>query len=160
MSNLTQFFGGGAGGIFPKQKQFGGVANQIQSTTITGVAIGQQAMVVTSGVSVANVLKTVLSVTGKGALTLLGFASADAAIRSHRIRVTLDGNIVFDTASIEAAHAADRFFLLHGGFSGSVSIMPVCEGVPLLYDQSILIEYASSLTETDKAKIAYINYLR
>lgn len=124
--------------------------------TLTASAVPGAAWA-SSGTLTAGTLATVLSVTGKGALTYLGIQSMDATSRTHRVRITIDGAVVFDATS--AAHAtANGAAYVHGHYNDQSK--QKIEGVPLLYGSSLLVEYASSLTEENKTRLAYTYYVR
>lgn len=154
MSNLSQFFSGG--GIKP---------TAIVHGTLPTAAIGNRnenqrpanIEAVNSGACTAATLKTILSVTGRGALTYLDVGVKDTTSRTSRLRVTIDGTVVYDETNSAAALA--KIVVAHGSITDVLGGQGL-EGVPLLFDASLLIEYASSLTETNNASIGYIYYER
>ncbi len=109
---------------------------------------------VNSGPCTASTLKTMLSLTGKGAISYLGLRGTDATSRTHRIKVTLDSTVIFDATS--AASTSSRVVSLIGFLSKDSAM----NEMPLFFDQNLTIEYASSVTETDKTQLGYIYYLR
>ncbi len=98
-----------------------------------------------SGALVAGVLSTVLDLSGPGVVSFSACASVDATARTHRLKCTIDGVVVFDftTASVSAANRGIYLVgtIVGAGFPG-LSLVP--------FNQSFKLEYASSLTETDK----------
>lgn len=145
----------GNGGIRPAGMP---CANIIVSSTETLMASTVPgAAWVSSGVLTAGTLATVLSVSGKGALTYLGIQSRDATSRTHRVRITIDGTVVFNATS-EPHATANGVAYVHGHYNDASK--QKIEGTPLLYDSSLLVEYASSLTETNKTRLAYTYYTR
>lgn len=155
MSNLSQFLG--SGGLKP-------TANYGRALPVVAANAGtvMQAYSVLSGSCTANTLKTILSVSGKGALAWLGASNVDATSRTLRIKITIDGVVVYDATSA-AITSASSVALAHGAICPSLStggISNIVEGTPLFYNSSLLIEFATSITETDLTRIGYINYLR
>lgn len=154
MSNLSQFFGGG--GIKPTA--------MVHGTLPTPAAVYRNESqrpanieAVNSGACTAGTLKTILSVTGRGALTYLDVGVKDTTSRTSRLRVTIDGTVVYDETN--SAATVPKIVVALGAMTDALGAQGL-EGTPLLFDSSLLIEYASSLTETDKASIGYIYYER
>lgn len=116
---------------------------------------------VLSGSCTSNTLKTILSVTGKGAISKLFLASMDPTSRTHRIKITIDGTVIYDSTSAEKSTqdvAPVIGNVSYASFS-SAQVFDMDE-FPLFFDYSLLVEYATSLTETDKTRIGYIYYTR
>ncbi len=154
MSNLSQFFGGG--GIKPTAMVHGTLPTPVavhrnESQRPTNISA------VDSGACTAATLKTVLSVTGRGALTYLDVGVKDTTSRTSRLRVTIDGTVVYDKTN--SAGTLAKIVVALGSMTDVLGGQGV-DGTPLLFDSSMLIEYASSLTETNKASIGYIYYER
>lgn len=156
MSTLSQFSGGTR---VPKM-----LANRASSGGVTdeGVLLGLAntvgIKVVTSGALTAATLVTVLSLTGQGAVGLLACAGVDNTARAHRMKVTVDGVVVFDattdsSSSLYAGIVVTGGLFLNGS-SGYNSILAVPDYIP--FNSSFLVEYASSLTETAKTNFGYI----
>lgn len=152
MSNLTQFFGGI---LKPTSIVAGSFEHGIVGAT-SGLAGGT---VVLSGACTANTLKTILSVTGQGAISALNFRCTDATSRSTRCQITIDGVVVFNetTAAVTSSGALASVL---GGVAIGNGFGILTHGPALFFDSSLLIEYASSLSETDKVQIQYQHYLR
>ena len=116
---------------------------------------------VLSGACTSNTLKTILSVTGKGAISKLFLAAMDTTSRTHRIKITIDGTVIYDSTS--AANSTQDVAPVIGNVSytaySSNHVLDMGE-FPLFFDYSLLVEYATSLTETDKTRIGYIYYTR
>lgn len=157
MSSLSQFVGGvGA----PKPTGTIDGASAFRSCVgVTNFPLDiAPVKLVASGACTAATLKTILSLSGKGVLSLLGVESADVTSRTHRIKVTLDGVVVFDGTTAATTSAATAFMVV-----GSVNYLVSSVGAvvtyePLAFSTSLLIEYASSLSETNKSYIAYRYY--
>lgn len=119
------------------------------------------ARVVQPGALTAATLATILNLSGKGVISFLACASVDATARTHRIKITLDGTVIFDATS-----ASVSSLLAYCPVIGSIeslsdtystaSVIPE----PMYFNSSLLVEYASSLTETNKTNIAYKYYAR
>lgn len=144
MSTLSQFVGG-RGGIKPT-----GLINGSSSLTrVMFLSEPQWCKKMQTGLQTANVLSTVLSLSGKGVIDFLSVCSGDSTSRTHRIKVTIDGIVIFDATSAAAAAAFHQHVVIGAitaindtaNYSGIV-------GQPLIFDTSLLIEYASSITET------------
>ena len=156
MSNLIQFFSGS--GLKPIDVQKNTALPTITISYPTTTSLSGQVSSVLSGTCTAAILKTAVSVTGRGAISWLGVDSVDVTSRTHRLKITIDGVTVLDKTTVASIVANRTIHLIGTAFSAIPS--QVIEGVPLFYDSSLLIEYASSNSETDKATISYINYLR
>lgn len=144
--NLTDLgFGGGTG---PVASIVNASSTAATAFPIASAAQNANAIAVLSGALTAGTLKTVLNATGRGRI---GFAAvwhtSDATARTVRIKVTVDGVVVFD-------HAANN---LSGQTAGLVAVGTIAGNLQWIeYRQSVLIEIASSLTETDKLSSAYV----
>ena len=158
MSDASQFYGGT--GIRPA-----GLINGLSgfSTTFLLSSASSYLLSVVQGIRLgatgavtAAALKTALSLSGRGAISFLALQPADAAARTHRLKVTLDGTVIFDATS---PSLSDTRYLLTavGGLAmldatnGYVCVIPE----PLIFNNSLLVEYASSLTEANSATLAY-----
>ncbi len=123
---------------------------------------------VLSGACAAGTLKTILSISGAGALTFLAYGNTSGSVtRTNRIKITRDGVVIFDATSVSSAKSAsDVVIPVLGGIpirdvgGGVLGGDGISEGPPLMFSSSLLIEYATSVTETDKANLGYIYYLR
>lgn len=108
-----------------------------------------------SGPLTANTFATVLSASGKGEVPLLVCYSKDGTSRTQRMRITVDGVAVFSPTATVASTTFGAGIIAAGspltGGSG-----PVALGLPIRYNSSLLVEVASSLTETDKLAIGYV----
>lgn len=150
--------GGGGSGLKPKSI----VTEQLAPKTNFGnTSSNMRGYKVLSGDCTANTLKTILSVTGKGAISKLFLSARDTTSRTHRIKITIDGTVIYDSTS--AANSTQDVAPVIGNASyshyGSNMVMDMDE-FPLFFDYSLLVEYATSLTETDKTLIGYIYYTR
>jgi hypothetical protein len=107
-----------------------------------------------SGALTANTLATVLNITGAGVLNMLGISTVDSTSRKLRMKLTLDGIVVFDSTSGALAGANLGFYCV-GGWDitnvGTVGSSFNLDQIP--FATSCLFEIASSLTETAKFNI-------
>ena len=156
MSNLNQFIGDPA-----VSSIVGGFSNGAAATAMGIYDDGKTTKTALSGALTANTLATVLSVTGGGGyLDFLAMKSVDATSRTHRIKITLDGTVVLDGTGAAIAVANYGHVVVGGAvFAGNAvyasakSVQPI--PLPHRFNSSCLIEYASSLTETDKTLFLY-----
>ena len=147
MSTFTQFGGGAPTTSIVNAFSSGGAsASSVQAQTLNNAAA------VLSGVLTANTLKTVLTVTGGGEVPFLSVYANDTTSRTVRIKVTVDGVSVFDATSNAITVANTGMMVIGIGTSTSyITQAPA----PLRFNSSLLVEIASSLSETDKVSIAY-----
>lgn len=127
--------------------------------TATTVAVGLRqagAKEVLSGALTANTLATVLSVSGSGDVPFLSVHTQDATARTVRLKVTVDGTSVFDATSSSVSAAGLGIHAAGSTVSAGVSN----QGYPIRFNTSLLVEIASSVTETDKIAIGYTLYKR
>lgn len=100
-----------------------------------------------SGALTAATLKTMVTHTGRGRVNALVIYAKDSTARTLRCKVTVDGTVVFDATSGSAATLGFGMIVVGGAVTNSVEFQPID------YQESLLIEIASSLTETDKVAI-------
>ena len=148
MSNLSQFFGGNK----PPKSIINAFSNS--GFSASGAVPPYNIKVVAIGAVTSNVLKTVLSVSGAGQIDFLSLTTVDTTSRTLRAKVTIDGTVVFDSTSAVIASVNYGFTPL-GACSSSGGTPPALQ--PTFFNSSLLVEVASSLTETDKANVGY-NY--
>lgn len=104
------------------------------------------------GACTANTFKTILSISGKGRLNALKFNAADATARTNTIKITIDGVVVFNSG--QATAAANHYAAVGACIFGTISSVTF---QPVEFNTSLLIEYKTTITETDKATVSY-NY--
>lgn len=110
-----------------------------------------------SGALTAGVLTTVLGLSGRGAISLLGVTTADATSRTIRMKLTLDGIVVFDSTSIAIVTSGNGGFVVGGSFYSAGSGASFQQVDPIIeFESQCLFEIASSLSETDKLRSARI----
>ena len=138
MSNLSQFIGGSRP---PKT-----IVNSSSSGTLLSSIGVSGAKSIASGATTADVLKTMLSISGAGAVKFLCLTKVDTTPRTIRLKVTIDGVTVFDATSASDTNA--NYGLLAVG-SSIDSAWPQLDSVA--FNSSLLVEAASSVaSETDK----------
>jgi hypothetical protein len=148
MSTLSQFAGGAATTSIVNGASSGGVLQT--SLTPLGGALGKEVL---SGALTANTLATALTVTGGGEVPFLVVYAKDNTSRTMRIKVTVDGASVFDATSSACTTSGSGLAVVGIGTSTNyVTAAPA----PLRFNASLLVEIASSLSETDKIAIGYI----
>lgn len=108
-----------------------------------------------SGALTANILKTVLRIDGAGILKCCAVQSLDATSRTMRLKITVDGNEVFNPGASAASTTTNIAVVGVGGITtyNASNLMLAFERVP--FNKSCLVEIASSLTETDKLALLY-----
>jgi len=145
MSVLSQFIGG--------ERIASLVGTPANLTALQASASTAGASTALSGAMSAGVLKTALSVSGRGRINWAAVYTNDVTSRTLRMVITIDGAVVRDhtTAAISTINTG---FVGIGG--GTASTTPVAVFQPLRFTSSLLIEIASSVTETDKATFASI----
>lgn len=144
MSTLSQF--GGKSRVTALISAFGW-------NSATNLSTLWPAISTNSGACTANVWKTILSVSGGGSrLNALMMKFNDSTARNGRVRVTVDGVVVFDAT---VANASSSIHVAVGQIVGGTTSSLMFQPVDAL--SSLLIEYQANLTETDKATLTY-NY--
>lgn len=116
----------------------------------------QGAKSVASGAMTANTLKTVISVSGSaGVMDYLTIKTADATSRTLRVKITVDGVVVFDFTSAATATSGDTACIISSTTDAGASAAPEPSELKLTWNNTLLIETASSVTETDKFTYYY-----
>lgn len=115
------------------------------STNGTSIAnaINPNAKVILSGALTATTLVAALSLTGPGSCKFLSVLAIDTTSRTMRLKLTIDGVVVFDSTSAAITIASSGLVAI-----GGMSSVPYIEDVR--FNSSFLAEIASSLSETDK----------
>jgi len=116
------------------------------------IAMSSPRVVTASGPVTATVRKTIFSVSGAaGRLDALMVQSTNSTSKTMTMRIVRDGVEIFLTATATVA-TTNSFVALGDVVSGTTSSVL---SDPIEWDNSILIEYTSSVTETDGANISY-----
>ena len=148
MSTYSQFTGGAPTTSIVNFYSSGGVSSG--SALSSGTASNSRSVL--SGALTANALKTLLTVTGGGEVPLLFVSTQDATSRTLRVRVTVDGAVVFDATS-SAIAASNQGTVVMGQPVSTSYLAAVSPGIR--FNSSLVVEAASSLSETDKVLLAY-----
>jgi hypothetical protein len=102
-----------------------------------------------SGALTANTLATVYTKTGRGRINLLTAYTKDTTARTVRCRITIDGAVAYD-ATTNSISSSGHGQIAIGNIAANADATVY---QPIDYQTSILIQVASSLTETDKIAI-------
>ena len=108
----------------------------------------------TVGELVAGDLSPVYSATGSGVINFLAAYSNDSTARTIRLKLTLDGGVVYDKTSASSTSSGAGLNPI-GIWNQSTTTLAL---EPIAYNESILIEVASSLSETNKISILHGGY--
>lgn len=155
MSNSQDFSGGGNRPPKTIINGFNVAAVAPGGMTLSGNAVRPLKLVL-SGAMTAGVLKTALSLTGSGVINWLSLSGSDATTRTLRMKITIDGIVVFDPGV--TASTTTGTILPIGTYAEGSTSFPLIGFQPTNFNSSILVEIASSLTETDKMTFGY-NYI-
>jgi hypothetical protein len=105
-----------------------------------------------SGAMTANVMVEAISVTGQGIINIAAVAQqADATARTHRLKITIDGVVVFDATSSPASGSQQGICAIGHATGGSLVFDQV------YFNSGFRIEFASSISETAKQTV-YVTY--
>lgn len=126
------------------------VFNPVAANGLTGMPL---AVVSSVGAVTAAALNTVLSLAGRGCLSFAAVSSANTTSRTNRLKITADGVVVFDKTTAATASVANVYCAVGSViYTGSASaVLPE----PLIFNTSLLIEYASSNTEATSGLVGY-----
>ena len=153
MSTMSQFFGGGGGGV-------PGVPSSIVNAQSSGTPAGiplpgnftlYNATILNPGALTANTLKTALSISGKGRLSFVGVRTGDATSRTLRLKITLDGVVAFDSTSSAITTFSHGILAIGSLTIAGANYWPIPSDV--YFNNSALVEVASSLTETSLVNV-------
>lgn len=148
MSALTQFIGG--------ERIASLVGTPVAAGTLQNICLYAGANSALSGAMTAATLKTALSITGRGRLNWTAVYTNDVTARTLRMKITVDGSVIRDYTSASISTVDTGFVGVGGGYYNGTT-GPRAFYQPIRFSESLLIEIASSVTETDKATFAY-NY--
>lgn len=104
-----------------------------------------------SGALTANTLKTLLTVSTPGQSGYLVAYAKDTTSRTIRLRVTVDGAVVFDATSNAITVVGTGLAVVASGAATAVG-----SSEPIRWNSSLVVEVASSITETDKVAMAHV----
>lgn len=94
-----------------------------------------------SGTLVANTLKTILSLTGRGMIDWLAVAESSGAY-TDRIKITVDGNVIYD--STKAMPGTGYGYVVLGSAAALGSGDYFVTKRPVYFDATFLVEVAST----------------
>lgn len=121
------------------------------SLIFSSAALSANAVTALSGAMTAGTLKTAYSASGKGRINFFAVGVNDTTSRTVRVRITINGTVVFDKTS-GAIVTNGQALVAIGSISSTVGAAIAFQ--PIDYTNGVLIEIASSLTETDKLTTA------
>ena len=116
-----------------------------------GIAYGKAT---NTGALTAGVLSSALiNISGTaGELSSLYMTTNDATARTMRIEVVADGVTVFDSTTASVAGIGFGFWAVaNGQVTSSIDVTTN----PIVFNSTLTVKVASSLTETDKTQISY-----
>ena len=107
-----------------------------------------------TGALTAGVLSSALiNISGTaGELTSLYMTTNDATARTMRMEVVADGVTVFDSTTASVAASGSGFWAVA---NGQVTSSVYVSTNPIVFNSTLTVKVASSLTETDKTQISY-----
>ena len=107
-----------------------------------------------TGALTAGVLSSALiNISGTaGELTSLYMITNDATARTMRMEVVADGVTVFDSTTASVAAIGSGFWAVA---NGQVTSSAYVSTNPIVFNSTLTVKVASSLTETDKTQISY-----
>ena len=156
MSTFNQFAGGAATRAITNAYSGGGVVSGNSLAASTNSNMAKETL---SGALTANTLATILSVTGSGEVPFLTGYTKDTTSRTVRLKVVIDGQT---PAAFDATSAATTISGAGMVVVGEIAAtgFPVASALPLRFNSSLLVQIASSVSETDKVAIGYILHTR
>lgn len=144
---ISDLFDGGSSPVISLVN--GGAATIAAAST---ACTNANALISLSGAMTADALKTAYSASGRGRVNFLSIYAADSTSRTIRIKITVNGSEVIYDKTSAAISAGGSGVCAVGAVSSGVTGSPV-SFQPVDYTDGILIEFASSLTETDKLTV-------
>jgi hypothetical protein len=112
-----------------------------------------------TGALTAGVLSSALiNLSGTaGALHDCALYTNDATARTLRIQIVADGITVFDSTTASVAASGSGFWAVANGQISSSVVLVI---PPIVFNSTLTVKVASSVTETDKTSLAYIYVTR
>lgn len=99
-----------------------------------------------SGSMTAATYKTLVSVTGQGVLKFCASGQTDSTSRTQSLRITIDGVVVFEK-TVASVATPNKGIL---GLGGAVDSTTMVRFDRCRFNESLVVEVKSSITETDK----------
>lgn len=94
-----------------------------------------------------NTLQTILSHTGRGRVNVLNVFAGNATARTIRLKLTVDGVVIFDATSNSISATATGMMVIGVLNSSFIELQPID------YNESLLIECASSVSNDAASNI-------
>lgn len=129
------------------------IVNQGATLCAFGTIVG--AASVLSGSLTAGVLSTALSVTGAGVVVMAAVRAEDTTSRTLRLQLIIDGVTAFDYTSAANTTQDNGLIALGQSVLETTGVNVLRAGHPAVFNSSLVIKIASSLTETDKMRAVY-----
>lgn len=142
--------------MFPSNTSRGRTVSLVHRLAIAGttgitITASTYPIATLSGAMTANTLKSFLNISGVGGeMTWLSIRTTDSTARTIRTRITIDG-VPYDFTSASIAVAGTGVVLAGAHNNAAIVYLP-----PIRWTTSLVLEIASSLTETDKFAIEWI----
>lgn len=151
MSTLSQFTGG--------SQRVAQVVNNSSSGGAYDVsdASGGGCKHYVMGAVTANTLKTALSISGAGAVNLVKCCAQDSVTRSMRLKITIDARVIYD-ATTSVTTFVGTYGLIGVGSADAYSTSRLFTHQRIPFENSLLVEFASSLSEAGTNLIVGVNY--
>ena len=128
------------------------VVTRTTTTDLAGLIVSRAA---NSGALTADTAKTMLNLSGaSGLMSLCALKSVDTTIRTITLKVTCDGNVVYNAGLSTSAANFGHYACGVGGTSDTSGSL-TAPSLPIRFQSTMLVEITSSLTETDKLVLYY-----
>lgn len=127
----------------------------VAATAISSSVFGARCKTANSGALTAGVLSSALvNISGTaGVLTDCSLHTVDATARTLRIKIVADGVTVFDSTTASVSASGSGFWACCNGSYDNTSA--VANTPSIVFNSTLTIQVASSLTETDKVRLSY-----
>lgn len=121
--------------------------------SMSGVGISYGKTTNTGALTAGVLSSALINISGTaGELSSLYMTTNDATARTMRIEVVADGVTVFDsTTALVAATGSGFWAVANGQLTSSIDVTTN----PIVFNSTLTVKVASSLTETDKTQISY-----
>ena len=124
------------------------------ATASISTVVANRCNVALTGSLTAGVLSSaLLNISGTaGALSDCILYTNDATARTLRIQVVADGTTVFNSTTASVAAGGSGFWAVANGQISSAVALAI---PPIVFNSTLTVKVASSVTETDKTTLAY-----
>lgn len=150
MSVVTQFVGGRKVASIVNQHSGGGTSQPRVDLATKGSASYASSSVA------AGALQTMLNISGRGALNFVAAYAVNGTPRTVRIKVTLDGVVVFDATSASVSGIGAGIVAVGVVGDPTINVAPVFQ--PVRFYSSAKVEIASSVASDSTFITTAINY--